>query len=100
MTKNKQRYLVSATYLTEMSGSPYPHEYPRVMGYYDAESPEKAFEYFLHDHAPTIRRAQLFHDDILVIPVPDTGFKYQLSKVYGELAKFPNEDVLEEFLHE
>jgi hypothetical protein len=94
---NLQRYLVSATYLTELSKSPYPHEYPRIMGYYDTETPEKAFEKFLHDHAPTIRRAQIFYDDVMVIPVPATGFKYQLSAVYGQLAKFPNTEALEEF---
>lgn len=96
-TKNKQRYQVSATYLTELHKSPYPHEYPRIMAYYDVESPEKAFEHFLHDHAPTVRRAQIFYDDIMVIPVPVTGYTYQLSKVFGQLAKFPNEDALEEY---
>lgn len=101
MTKNNlQRYLVSATYIEEVYKSPYSYQYPRVMGYYDAENEEKAFRMFLTEHAPDIRRAQIFHDDIVVIPVPDIGFKYKMSSVFGRLAKFPNKEILEEMSHE
>lgn len=96
----KQRYQVVATYLQEVTASPYPHQYPCIMGYYDAYNPAEAFKLFLAEHAPNVRRAQLFYDDVLVIPVPDNGFKYKLSTLYGELAKFPNEKILEEFTHE
>lgn len=95
-----QRYQVSATYLELLEGSPYDHQYPRVMGYYDAESSDDAYKQFLAQHAPDVRRAQIFYDDIIVIPVPKTGRIYKLSKIYGELAKFPNEKVVEELINE
>lgn len=90
-----QRFQVVATYITETTKSPYPVEYPRVMGYYDASNSEQAFGLFMIEHAPDVRSAQWFHDDILIIPVPKNGYACKLSDVYGQLAKFPNRKLLD-----
>ena len=92
--------MVTATYLQKVDYSPFPYQYPRVMGYYDTDSPDEAFHLFVKEYASDLRRIQLFYDDVLVIPVPATGFKYKLSKVFGELAQFPNPTALEELSHE
>lgn len=90
-----QRYLVSATYLTNETISPYLENRPRIMGFYDVDSPQEAFGAFLDEHAPDVTQAQWFYDDVLVIPVPKNGYSYKLSNVFGQLAKFPNDKYIE-----
>lgn len=87
---SKQRFLVAATYVEGVVTTPYPNQHPRIMGYYDVDTPDEAFEAFLDQHAFNLEEAQWFYDDIMVIPVPKDGYSYKLSSVFGELAKFPN----------
>jgi len=88
--------MVLANFISRSVSLLNPDDYQKAMGIYTTTDPLAAFKQFIKQYASDIRQAQLFKDQVFVIELTQNVNIYKMSSMFGQLAKFPNSDLLDD----
>lgn len=88
--------MIIANFISRSISTLNPDDFSKVMLITEAPNPNEAYKEFIKRFGQDVRLIQIFHNNINIVEIPETMTVFKLSETYGQLAKFPNYDILED----